>query len=202
VFRSVIVELDDVFFLRMEEALEALHEGEALQEMVLLRKRERMWQEANVGPDYYGDDPGPPPDLRAMPKEARHAMESLLWFMENDVSAPTRDGGEQVYGIPASPGRYTGTVRIVRNESEFGKIQPGDVLVCPITTSAWSALFSNIGALVTDTGGVLSHPAIIAREYGIPAVLATGNATSMLQDGQPVTVDGASGQVQVNSQSG
>jgi pyruvate,water dikinase len=80
-------------------------------------------------------------------------------------------------------------------EEEFGKIQAGDVLVCPVTSPVWSILFSRIGALVTDSGGILSHPAIIAREFGIPAVVATGNATQLLMDGQPVRVDGDAGLV-------
>jgi phosphoenolpyruvate synthase/pyruvate phosphate dikinase len=71
------------------------------------------------------------------------------------------------------------------------------VLVCPITSPVWSVLFPSIGALVTDTGGVLSHPAIIAREYQVPAVVATGNATSLLRDGQLVTVDGSSGKIDI-----
>jgi phosphoenolpyruvate synthase/pyruvate phosphate dikinase len=69
--------------------------------------------------------------------------------------------------------------------------------VCPITSPVWSVLFPSIGALVTDTGGILSHPAIIAREYGLPAVVGTGNGTLALHDGQLVTVDGTSGIVQV-----
>jgi len=77
---------------------------------------------------------------------------------------------------------------VILNESEFGKLQPGDVLVCPITTLVWSVLFPSVGALVTDTGGILSHPAIIAREYRVPAVVATGNATSVLRDGQQIRV--------------
>jgi pyruvate,water dikinase len=81
------------------------------------------------------------------------------------------------------------------DETEFDKIQPGDVLVCPITSPVWSILFPSVGALVTDTGGILSHPAIISREYGIPAVVATGKATSTLKDGQLLTVDGSTGLV-------
>ena len=83
------------------------------------------------------------------------------------------------------------------DESEFGRLRSGDVLVCPITSPAWSVLFPTVGALVTDTGGLLSHPAIIAREYAVPAVVATGNATTLLRDGQTVTVDGAAGRVEV-----
>jgi pyruvate,water dikinase len=86
-------------------------------------------------------------------------------------------------------------VRVVAGEHEFEKIQAGDVLVCPVTSPVWSVLFSRIGALVTDSGGILSHPAIIAREYGVPAVVATGNATAVLRDGQQVTVDGDAGSV-------
>ncbi|HZI37581.1 MAG TPA: PEP-utilizing enzyme, partial [Acidimicrobiia bacterium] len=79
----------------------------------------------------------------------------------------------------------------------FDKLQPGDVLVCPITSPAWSVLFPNVCALVTDAGAILSHSAIIAREFQIPAVVATGNATALLRDGQQVKVDGAAGTVEV-----
>ena len=73
------------------------------------------------------------------------------------------------------------------------------MLVCPITTPAWSLNFSRIGALVTDAGGALSHAAIVAREHGLPAVVATGRATTVLRDGQLVTVDGAAGTVTVRT---
>jgi pyruvate,water dikinase len=74
-------------------------------------------------------------------------------------------------------------------------VQPGDVLVCPVTSPVWSVLFPSIGALVTDAGGALSHPAIIAREYGLPAVVATVEGTTRLHDDQLVTVDGTTGTV-------
>ena len=76
-------------------------------------------------------------------------------------------------------------------------IRPGDVIVCVATSPVWSILFPSIGALVTDAGGLLSHQAIIAREYRIPAVVATGNATELLRDGQRVRVDGDRGLVTV-----
>jgi pyruvate,water dikinase len=82
------------------------------------------------------------------------------------------------------------------SEAEFGKLEAGDILVCPMTSPVWSVLFPSIGALVTDSGGILSHPAIIAREYRVPAVVATGNATRLLRDGQIVTVDGTMGSVE------
>lgn len=98
-------------------------------------------------------------------------------------------------GIAASAGAYTGPVRLILDESQFHKVQAGDVLVCPITSPVWSVLFPTIGALVTDSGGILSHSAIIAREYRIPAVVATGNATTLLRDGQMVTIDGGAGTI-------
>ena len=127
--------------------------------------------------------------------------EAFLWAVDR-ILAPVQAGpagDAAVSGIAASPGSYTGPVRIIRDESEFDRLRAGDVLVCPITSPVWSVLFPSIGALVTDTGGTLSHSAIIAREYGIPAVVNTGRGTSVLQDGQIVTVDGAAGAVRIAS---
>jgi pyruvate,water dikinase len=96
-----------------------------------------------------------------------------------------------------SPGAYEGTARVVLDESELDRIEPGDVLVCPITSPVWSMVFPALGALVCDSGGPLSHPAIIAREFAIPAVVNTGNATSVIPDGATVRVDGDRGSVSV-----
>ena len=127
-------------------------------------------------------------------------MTALVWYMDRVFEAVPSNREQQadgrvLNGIPASPGRYTGRVRLITNESDFDRLQPGEVMVCPITSPVWSVLFPSVGALVTDTGGVLSHPAIIAREYQVPAVVATGNATVLLHDGQLVTVDGSSGEI-------
>ncbi len=90
-------------------------------------------------------------------------------------------------GLPASPGRASGPVRVIRTPEEFDRLQPGDVLVAPATTPAWTPLFARAAAVVTDTGSPLAHASLAAREYGIPAVVGTGNATARLQDGQIVT---------------
>jgi pyruvate,water dikinase len=135
-----------------------------------------------------------------LPREARLPMEAMLWSFDTifalESSSQNQQAGSALTGIAASPGQYTGPVRIIKNESHFHKIQPGDVMVCPMTSPVWSVLFPSIGALVTDSGGILSHPAIIAREYRVPAVVATGNATDLLQDGQIVRVDGTKGTVE------
>jgi rifampicin phosphotransferase len=104
-------------------------------------------------------------------------------------------GDALVSGTPASGGRATGPVRVVRESAEFGKLCSGEVLVCPYTNPSWTPLFQRAAAVVVDTGGAGSHAAIVAREYGIPAVMGTGNGTSVLADGQVVTVDGDTGLV-------
>ena len=101
-------------------------------------------------------------------------------------------------GRPASPGRATGPVRLIRGPAEFGALRPGEVLVAPATAPAWTPLFARAAAVVTDTGGVLAHTSLVAREYGIPAVVGTGDATVRLRSGQVVTVDGDAGVVQVH----
>lgn len=132
----------------------------------------------------------------------RRTNKGILWYLERIVEAE-RSGRTQdliagrLQGIGASPGRYTGPARVIMGEGEFDKIESGDVVVCPITSPVWSVIFPSMGALVTDTGGILSHPAIIAREYQVPAVVATGNATSLLGAGQRVTVDGTAGVVEL-----
>src|SRR6266545_4593158 len=193
---------DDAFFLTVEEARATLRDGQAQRALVTRRRGERAFVEQHPGPATYGKDPGPPPPLDALPAEARFTMTALLWYIdrifEAAPSSHAQQAGTQVLGgIAASPGRHTGPVRVVMDEFDFGKLRPGDVLVCPVTSPVWSVLFPSVGALVTDTGGLLSHPAIIAREYGVPAVVATGNATALLRDDQVITVDGTAGQVEV-----
>jgi len=123
---------------------------------------------------------------------------ALHWAQQLFATAETGASPAELRGVPGSPGRHTGSVRLVRDEAEFAKLRPGDVLVCPVTSPAWSVLFVQAAASVTDGGGVLAHTAVIARDYGMPAVLATGAATQRLRDGDLVTVDGTAGVVTVN----
>jgi phosphohistidine swiveling domain-containing protein len=102
-----------------------------------------------------------------------------------------------IRGGAGSSGTVTGRARIIRSLSDAHRLQAGDVLVAPTTAPAWTPLFATAGAVVTDTGGVLSHCAVVAREYGIPAVVGTGGATMMIADGQIVSVDGDRGTVSV-----
>lgn len=103
--------------------------------------------------------------------------------------------GEVLKGIAASQGIATGPARVITRAEDFGRLQPGDILVAPYTNPAWTPLFTVAAAVVVDTGGAASHAAIIAREYGIPAVMGTRRATSWVTDGEIITVDGYAGVV-------
>jgi pyruvate,water dikinase len=116
--------------------------------------------------------------------------------MSHELTASGEPTSEGIRGIPGGGGSHVGTVRIIKSESELVTLAPGDVMVCPIATTAWSVVFGTIGAIVCDGGGALSHTAIVAREHGVPSVMATGDATVRLRDGDTVRVDGAAGTVE------
>ncbi|HEU4540326.1 MAG TPA: PEP/pyruvate-binding domain-containing protein [Jiangellaceae bacterium] len=188
---------EQVFFIESAEAGRVLADGRDLRELVRRREGEVAWARSHPAPATCGTQP-PAPVLAGLPPLVQTALRTILrgseLVLEATASGRNQDAADGVLtGIGASPGTYTGTVRVIHDETEFSKLRAGDVLVCPITTPVWSVLFASVGALVTDTGGILSHAAIIAREYHVPAVVATGNATSLLRDGQVVTVDGATG---------
>ena len=197
--RRLIDKPDDVFFLEYPEMRATVETGSDQRPLVRRRKGEREWVLAHPGPASYGTPPGAPPSLRYLPPALREVTEAFFSVMSlainPGVASPRGDRG--IRGVAGSPGRYRGPVRVVTDEGEFHKIKAGDVVVCPVTQPTWSVMFPVMGAVVTDSGGVLSHPAIIAREYRIPAVVATGNATSVLRDGQIVEVDGSAGLVEI-----
>jgi rifampicin phosphotransferase len=104
-----------------------------------------------------------------------------------------------INGIAASPGTAHGRAKVVRDLTEASKVSQGDVLVCEMTLPPWTPLFSTVSAVVADTGGVLSHCAIVAREYRIPCVVGTAVGTAVLKDGMMLTVDGTRGLVRIES---
>jgi rifampicin phosphotransferase len=112
------------------------------------------------------------------------------------MPATTADqSGDTLTGIGASAGRVTAPARVLGGPEDFGQMRPGNVLVASITTPAWTPLFAMAAAVVTDIGGPLSHSSIVAREYGIPAVLGTAVATRRIANDQSITVDGDAGRV-------
>ena len=98
-------------------------------------------------------------------------------------------------GNACSPGQVTARASLIMSPADFGRMEPGTILVCPMTTPAWTQLFSQAKGLVTDIGGILTHGSIVAREYNIPAVLGLGIATQKISHGQMITVDGDAGTV-------
>ncbi|MEV6278929.1 PEP-utilizing enzyme [Nocardia sp. NPDC051832] len=110
---------------------------------------------------------------------------------------PQRDSAQApiVTGVTASGGVAVGPVRLVRSVDDFDAVRPGDVIVCRTTDPAWTMLFGVAAAVVTETGGILSHAAIVAREFGIPAVVAAKGAMAALANHRTVSVDGTSGRI-------
>ncbi len=177
---------DDVFFLTVDELQDALVSPG--------RDRRGLAAERRAARDaaFHLD---PPEALGAPPPEPLLREPMLASFYGQTRNAPAT--ARVLLGIPASPGRVTAPARVVKSLAEADKLQPGDVLVCEMTMPPWTPLFSSVSAVVADTGGVLSHCAIVAREYGVPCVVGVGNGTRILRDGQRITVDGAAGTVTV-----
>ena len=105
-----------------------------------------------------------------------------------------------MHGFPVSSGRITATASVITGASEFEKMEPGSILVSPLTTPAWTQLFAHAVGLVTDVGSILAHGSIVAREYGIPAVLGVGDGTKRIKHGQTISIDGDQGTVEIHAE--
>jgi pyruvate, water dikinase len=140
----------------------------------------------------------PPPALGVTPEAITDPMTIMLWGVTTERVqewARQEDGGHVLNGAAASPGVVEGAARVVRTVDQIADIRDGEILVCGSTSPAWAPIFSKITATVTDVGGVMSHAAIVCREYGLPAVVGTGRATSQIRTGQMIRVDGSAGTV-------
>ena len=122
-----------------------------------------------------------------------------LWaFPEKIYRKPSTTEGE-ITGLAASVGVIEGTARVVLSPEQFQEVQNDEIIICRMTSPSWVVLFTKIGGLVTDAGGMASHPAVVSREFGIPAVVGTSDATRLIKTGDHVRVNGATGVVQVLS---
>lgn len=140
----------------------------------------------------------PPPALGVVPAEINDPMTVMLWGVTTERVrewARHTEGGSELNGAPASPGTIEGPARVVRSVTEIADVRDGEILVCGSTSPAWAPIFSKITGTVTDVGGVMSHAAIVCREYGLPAVVGTGRATALIRTGQMIRVDGSAGVV-------
>lgn len=170
--RGSVERADDVYFYEFEELLALLEGGEPIEAVELAGRRERqaLWRSV-VAPAVLG--------------KGAHVIDGVT------------PASAVITGVAAAAGSYTGRARVITSLAEACVLEEGDVLVCDVTTPAWTPYFVVVGAVVTNIGSVLAHGAIVAREFGIPAVVATGNGTSVIPDGATVTVNGTAGTVTV-----
>jgi pyruvate, water dikinase len=202
--QGVLAEAEDVFQLHHTEVDQALadvslawaaggtplgaaHFGPIIAERKLMLEAMRDWS--------------PPPAIGPVPEALNDPAVRMLWGITAETLATWArtggsDGGE-IRGYAASRGVVEGVARVLRSVNDIGQIREGEILVCPVTAPSWAPVFGKIRAAVSDIGGTMSHAAIVAREYGMPAVVGTGHATKRIQTGQRVRVDGDRGIVTI-----
>ena len=180
---------DDVLFLRYNElrALIGSAEGIGAREIVARRREEREAAKAVRPRDWVGTVT---PSQLAFPY-------LVNWGYPDRFHQKQSEDRTVITGIAASAGVIEGTARVVRTIDEFDQVRDGDILVCQMTNPAWVVLFTKIAGLVTDTGGQTSHPAVLSREFGIPAVIGTSVATERISSGDRIRVDGTTGRVEI-----
>ncbi|MGG1698444.1 PEP/pyruvate-binding domain-containing protein [Bacillus zhangzhouensis] len=184
--KGVIPHQEDMWYLYDEEVHKALTTSITYDSVIQQRKIEMKENEAIQPPAYTGT-----------PSEAElQQVERMLGSLRENEN----NTDDVIHGIGASSGIVSGRVRVITCADEFSQFQKDDILVCKTTTPLWTSLFRDAKAVITDSGGILSHSAIIAREYMMPAVLGTRIATEKLQTGDLVTVDGANGRIQLLKQ--
>ncbi|NIM48724.1 MAG: phosphoenolpyruvate synthase, partial [Gemmatimonadales bacterium] len=181
---GMIEQPDDIFWLTQDQVKQAaarLDRGQSLRDLsATIPHRKAIWRAAQ----------------RATPPLALPEIKFLGMDIGKIKTAQAREHkGDTLKGVAASPGRVTAPARVLHGPEDFDQMKAGDVLVAPITTPAWTPLFARASAIVTDVGGPLSHGSIVAREYGIPAVLGTGAATNRIRSGRILSVDGSDGVV-------
>lgn len=187
--RGVLNQQNDIYYLYYDEIVAILQGSESDTRSLIANRREVLRKSGTIAaPPVVGTEPEEePPDTplnRAMAK-----------FFGNPPGKSDQPG--VLLGNAASPGKVIGKAVVARSLDEARRVSPGDILVVQTTNPSWTPLFGVVAAVVTDTGGILCHCAIVAREYGIPAVVGLGMGTVAIQDGQQVEVDGDLGQVRV-----
>ncbi len=201
--RGVLAEAEDIFHLQHTEVEQALADvmlawasggrevgARHLQPLVAERKRIL----AALG------DWSPPPALGPIPEGLNDPAVKMLWGITEETIqtwASADEDATELRGYAASPGVVEGVARVLMNVNEIGQIREGEILVCPVTAPSWGPVFGKIKAAVSDIGGTMSHAAIVAREYGMPAVVGTGSATQTIKSGQRIAVDGDRGVIRI-----
>jgi phosphohistidine swiveling domain-containing protein len=178
-----------VMFLRYNELRSLIGSGDAIpaREIVAKRRQERAAAERIRPRDWVGTVT---PSQLAFPY-------LVNWGFPDRFYQKQSEDRRIITGLGASGGVVEGTARVVRTIDEFDQVRDGDILVCQMTNPAWVVLFTKIAGLVTDTGGTTSHPAVLSREFGIPAVTGTSVATDRIVSGDRLMVDGTVGRVEI-----
>ncbi len=192
---GVIERPDDVFHLNLDEIRETADQLPNLDRKGLIAQRKGEFERSGgvQSPPALGTPPpGPPPD---------NPFNRMIGKFFGGPPQPSDEPGV-LWGNPGSPGVVRGRARVLRSLTETDELQEGEVLVAETTAPAWTPLFATAAAVVTDTGGILSHCAVVAREYRIPAVVGTGAATATIRSGETIEVDGDAGTVRVLSENG
>jgi pyruvate,water dikinase len=188
---GLLADPEDVFYLSVEEIKATADAFPTLDQRALVAERQAELEHAATltPPPVLGTPPaGPPP---------QDPIGRAIVKMFGGGPPPVSDVPSEIHGSAGSPGTVRGTARVIRSLSDADRLQPGDILVAEFTAPPWTPLFATASAVVTDAGGILSHCAVVAREYGIPAVVGTGRATAIIQDGQQIEVDGNAGLVRL-----
>ncbi|MEA2002332.1 MAG: PEP-utilizing enzyme [Actinomycetota bacterium] len=142
----------------------------------------------------------PPPALGSPPEVVTEPFTIMLWGITSDSIGMWLGGADDsggLKGFAASPGVAEGPARVIASADQIGEVQEGEILVAPLTAPSWAPIFNKIGATVTDIGGMMSHAAIVCREYGLPAVTGTAFGTKNIKTGQMIRVDGSEGTVTI-----
>lgn len=201
--RGVLADEDDIFHLQRTEALQALLDVELAWSSGGVEMGARHWQpvvekrKRIVGALSRWQAP---PALGPMPEGLNDPAVHMLWGVTAETIQTWADAStdaDEVHGYAASPGVVEGLARVLMSVNEIGELQAGEILVCPVTAPSWGPVFGKIKAAVSDIGGTMSHAAIVAREYGMPAVVGTGTATHTIRTGQRIRVDGDRGVVTI-----
>jgi len=143
-------------------------------------------------------DWSPPPALGPVPEALNDPAVRMLWGITQErIESWLNPPADEMVGVAASSGVVEGTARVLTDVNQIGELREGEILVCPVTAPSWAPVFAKIRAAVSDIGGSMSHAAIVAREYGMPAVVGTGDATKRIRTGDTIRVDGDRGTVRV-----
>ncbi|MBN1261124.1 MAG: hypothetical protein JXB35_10625, partial [Anaerolineae bacterium] len=199
-----LYEPDDVFYLTIDELREMLHDESCTREMCAhaaraagRRVEQALWAQVDE-PRELGTRPEKP--LTLYSPDARRTLRYTGGWAADPTGSPDQTNEKPdglLYGQPGSPGTVRGRARVILSLADAHRLQPGDILVTTTTAPPWTPLFLTAAALVTDAGGLLSHGAVVSREYGIPAVVGTHDATTRITDGQEIEVDGRRGSVRL-----